>query len=245
MIILLLTACINPNNMSFTVLNNKEVRKKQYVEALEYYLSNSNYKIVFVENSNTDISSTFSKDIDLGRLEYLSFQGNKDKNRGKGYGECEIIEYALKHSNIINRNINIRIVKITGRLIVKNIKFIASLHNLCFPKKTVFYAINSDLSFPDSRCIMASKYFFLKFLEMKYKINDSAGYYFEHALLATTIKEKEYSYSPFYFQPDIVGMSGSTGEAYISSNHSITYICNHIHYAISLRVRFRKKYRTC
>ena len=244
MIILLLTACVNPKDMVFTALNNKEVRRRQYVEALEYYLSNTKYKILFVENSNTDISIDFTKEINLGRLEYLTFQGNKDKSRGKGYGECEIMEYAYKHSNLIAHNKNIIIVKITGRLVIKNIKFIVSLHGFCFPRKTVFYAINSNLSFPDSRCIMASKDFFIKFLKLKYKINDSAGYYFEHALLDTMIKEKEYSYSPFFFQPDIVGISGSTGEKYISNKYSISYIYKYLQYAISLRSKFKKKYRT-
>lgn len=36
--ILLLTACINPDGMPFTCLADVGVRKKQYIEALNFYL---------------------------------------------------------------------------------------------------------------------------------------------------------------------------------------------------------------
>ena len=39
--ILLLTACINPDGMPFTCLADVGVRKKQYIEALNFYLKNN------------------------------------------------------------------------------------------------------------------------------------------------------------------------------------------------------------
>ena len=244
MIIILLTACINPGNTPFTFLNNQEERKMQYIKALKFYLSNSNFKIVFADNSNVDISSSFSQEIESGRLEYLTFQGNKDKERGKGVGECEIIQYALRNSKIINRYQKVRVQKITGRLIIKNINLINNIHRLCFSRNTVFFSINSDISFPDTRCIIAPKSFYTKLLNMKSAIDDSVGYYFEHALLDTLIKEKDYSYSPFFIQPDIIGMSGTTGKLYKSKSKEITSILKYIKFAASLRSKFRKKYRS-
>ena len=38
--ILLLTACINPDGMPFTCLADVGVRKKQYIEALNFYVKN-------------------------------------------------------------------------------------------------------------------------------------------------------------------------------------------------------------
>ena len=70
--ILLLTACINPDGMPFTCLADVGVRKKQYIEALNFYLKNTTRKIVFVENSGTDISSSF-KDFQH-RIEFLCFE---------------------------------------------------------------------------------------------------------------------------------------------------------------------------
>ena len=42
--ILLLTACINPDGMPFTCLADVGVRKKQYIEALNFYLKNTTRK---------------------------------------------------------------------------------------------------------------------------------------------------------------------------------------------------------
>ena len=42
-IVLLLTACINPNGMSYTVVQDIELRKKQYRESLSFYLTHTKY----------------------------------------------------------------------------------------------------------------------------------------------------------------------------------------------------------
>ena len=89
--VILLTGCINPNGMPFTQLTDTSDRQKQYVDAIHYYINNTDCKIVFCENSNTDINTLFKNKQD--RLEILTFAGNQDKQRGKGYGETEIIEY--------------------------------------------------------------------------------------------------------------------------------------------------------
>ena len=54
--ILLLTGCINPAGMSYTTLINPEERKKQYVDAIHFYLSKTNYPIVFSENSEEKVT---------------------------------------------------------------------------------------------------------------------------------------------------------------------------------------------
>ena len=158
--ILLLTGCINPNGMSYTALSNTEERKAQYIEAINYYISYTRYPIVFVENSGTDISLLFTDAIKSNRMEYLFFSGNKNKERGKGYGECEILQYALEHSVLINTSKSKRIAKITGRLIIRNINSIIRWHTLFTSQHTTLCTFNSDLSFPDSRFIIASKEFY-------------------------------------------------------------------------------------
>jgi hypothetical protein len=241
--ILLLTGCINPAGMSYTTLNNPEERKKQYVDAIYFYLSKTNYPIVFSENSGIDISYLFQDYIRSGRLEVLSFCGNQDKKRGKGYGECEIIEYALQNSNLINSSIGERIIKITGRLKIKNIKMIIHLHSLLFSEKTAICAINSDMSFPDSRIIIASKSFFFTFLKNKDKINDTEGYYFEHALCDILKNQKKYPYSPFLILPFIEGISGSSGKSYSNKTLTISFSFKYLKFALSQRWHFYKLYR--
>lgn len=47
--ILLLTACINPDGMPFTCLADVGVRKKQYIEALNFYLKNTTRKLYLLK----------------------------------------------------------------------------------------------------------------------------------------------------------------------------------------------------
>lgn len=242
--ILLLTGCINPSGMSYTSLNDPKERERQYVNAIHFYLSKTHYPVVFTENSGTDISQLFTDSIKSGRMEFLTFKGNQNKERGKGYGECEILQYALEHSILINTAKSKRIAKITGRLIIRNIQSIILWHTLFTSQDTTLCSFNSDLSFPDSRFIIASKEFYHTFLKKKDCINDSTGYYFEHALCDTIKKEKAFAYSPFFMMPRIEGISGSTGKEYTELPSS-TVIFSHRYakFAISLLHRLNKTYR--
>jgi hypothetical protein len=176
-------------------------------------------------------------------MEYLTFHGNQNKEYGKGYGECEIIDYTLNHSKLILTSKDHYIIKITGRLIIKNIAKIIRFHKFFFSPKTVFCAINSDFSFPDSRFVIAPVEFWEVFLNSKERINDSKGYFFEHALCDTIKKEKVFPYSPFLLMPYIEGMSGSTGEIYTGEKQTISFAFKYSKYTLSQRHKFIKLYR--
>lgn len=124
--ILFLTACVNPSGMAFTKLNNPEVRVRQYKEALDWYLENTEFHILLVENSNYDFSKDYQGFIDEGRLEYLTFDGNNfDRSKGKGYGEAAILDYGLKHSQFLGKMQSSQLViKVTGRLLCTNINYL-------------------------------------------------------------------------------------------------------------------------
>jgi hypothetical protein len=198
---------------------------------------------VFVENSGTDISQEFISEVNHGRLEYLTFKGNQDKARGKGYGECEIIEYALNNSAIINSTHDCQIAKITGRLRILNINSIIRIHRFIFSKKSVLCAINSALTFPDSRFFIAPIDFYRAFTKKKETINDSDGFFFEHALCNVIKEEKSYPFSPFLLIPRIEGMSGSTGEIYNGETIKLSFAINYAKFAFSQRIKFYKLYR--
>lgn len=122
---LLLTACVNPNGMTYTVLQDIGERRKQYVDALSYYLENTSFPVVFCENTLCDFSALFQSYIDSGRLEYLTFDGNNyDRIKGKGYGEALIMIYAIEHSRLIRKDGYV--TKITGRIKVQNITGLCS-----------------------------------------------------------------------------------------------------------------------
>ena len=135
--------------------------------------------------------------------------GNQNKLRGKGYGEAEIIEYALSHSSFIHEDCII--IKITGRLIVNNICQI--INSLKYEKDFVTCLFHSNLKFADSRILCGTTAFYKEFLKNKEHMNDSEGIFFEH-VLASTVLGPSYRFIPFFEEPIIIGISGSTGERY-------------------------------
>lgn len=123
---ILMTACVVPNTDDPLVVGKTSTRKSQYVTALDYYIKNTNFDIVFCENSGTDIRDGMPK-YDIDRLEYLTYKSMPAiPDRGKGYKEIEIIEYAFKHSKKLNESDVV--VKATGRLILRNISPIANFY---------------------------------------------------------------------------------------------------------------------
>ena len=213
--ILFLSACIAPGNMYFTKLTDVAIRQKQYIAALQWYLNNTNFKILFVENTNCDLSEYFVNEIKNGRLEMLTFNGNNyDIKRGKGYGEALILEYGLNHSALLKQASSF--VKITGRLICTNINLLTK----CCGKDNVLYArIVRDEQKKltcDSRLFISSLDFLRIFLSKKESLNDSNHFYFEHLLFnvrSLWISGKKKATEP-WLPMNIIGESGSTGSVY-------------------------------
>lgn len=214
--ILLLTACVNPNGMHKTVLQDVEQRKEQYIVTIEYYLKETPLKIVVVENTLTDFRSKFQSYINSGRLEYLTFDGNNfNKNLGKGYGEMLILDYALKNSTFIRDTKYI--IKISGRLKVSNIsKVLKNMHHIWnHPKLFVACDISLFFTFAISRFFIAPKVFFTDyFLPNINEVNDSKKQYFEHLLGKMVLKWRLDGHKHHVFSIPIIlnGVSGTTGE---------------------------------
>lgn len=200
--------------MSYTVLNDPAEREKQYIHAINYYLENTNYNIVFCNNSGEDISQKLPKN---RRLECLSFYGNDyDSSIGKGFGEIQIIQYALEHSHFIKQTKYI--IKITGRLIISNLHQAIKTTNFIWPfinNKLYLSEINNAHKFIDSRCFISSRELYTELINQKYKLNDTKGYYFEH-LLYNICNNTEVSFNICFIFPQFKfsGISGSTGAVY-------------------------------
>ena len=234
--IILLTSCVNPNGMPFTALSDINVRKQQYLDALRFYVNNTPLPIVYVDNSNVDIKeyNVISNIVD-DRLELLSFDGNHDKEHGKGYGELEIIDYAIKHSNIINSNKNVSIIKITGRLVIVNIMTIINQlkYNILPSSNSVICSMNSDFSMADSRLLIAPLNFYKRLIENRMAINDSEGVYLEHVLCSLIKKQNLYAFHTFFSEPQYQGVSGSTNITYEAKKHTFREKIRYAEYVIS------------
>ena len=234
--VILLTSCVNPNGMPFTALSDINVRKQQYLDALRVYVNNTPLPIVYVDNSNVDIKeyNVISNIVD-DRLELLSFDGNHDKEHGKGYGELEIIDYAIKHSNIINSNTNVSIIKITGRLVIVNIMTILNQlkYNILPSSNSVICSMNSDFSMADSRLLIAPLNFYKRLIENRMAINDSEGVYLEHVLCSLIKKQNLYAFHTFFSEPQYQGVSGSTNITYEAKKHTFREKIRYAEYVIS------------
>ncbi len=239
--IILLTGCINPEGMPFTALTNSDIRQEQYINAINFYLKETFLPIVFVENSGIDISNFFKSSISNKRLEILTFDGNKQKWKGKGYGEAKIIEYALAKSHfIVSTNNHCYLIKITGRLIIKNINAIIK-KRFCFQNiNSVLVSFNSKFTMADSRFIIAPKPFYKLFLYHKEEINDYENRYFEMVLSDCIKHNNDYYYFPFYIEPQIYGTSGSTSQEYACPPSSLKRRIIYLSYATYSILRFDK-----
>ncbi len=213
--VILLTACVNPNGMAYTVLQNPDERLKQYKDALMWYLEHTKERIVVVENTLCDFSGDFATYIASGRLELLTFDGNRyDRMLGKGYGEALILKYALEHSRwIAEADL---ITKITGRLKITNVNRLmsASQH-----RNTVYANV---IHCTDERFFACSGFFIAPpraiklLLEGMSRLNDSRQYYFEHLLYETIVewKRRGNRHREFYLPVETVGCSGTSGNIY-------------------------------
>ena len=215
--VILLTACINPKGMHSTKLQNVDVRMKQYKKALLYYLENTEFKIVLVENTLTDFQFDFEEYIHSGRLEYLTFAGNDyDKSLGKGYGEALIIEYALNNSLFIATAKYI--IKITGRLIIENINQLCSVANLAKKRQAqVACNIRPSKKFGTSTFIIFEKSFLLQyFIPNLGRIDEKKGKWFEHILYDSIQKCKDDGGKCLIFSKPIkiLGLAGTTSMPY-------------------------------
>lgn len=222
--VILMTASINPNGMGNTAVQNVEIRKSQYVEAVSYYLSTTDFSILFVENTGYDISCLYEKEIQVGRLEVIVYKGNDfDRNRGKGYGEGLIIRNAFEKSKLLCENCTV--IKISGRHIVKNANSIWRILNRWhIPNHFVACDINPKVKKANSDMFVASTDFFV-FFNRGYaeRINEEQDVWFEH-ILYNAIMDYCNIKGIFIYLPlplNQVGVPGSTGIQFIKPPKSL------------------------
>jgi len=233
--VILLTGTINPDGMSMTEITSTDLRKKQYISSIEYWLKIPEIRVIFVENSGYDFSQELLEYVRSRRIEFLSFNGNNyDKQIGKGLGELLCIEYALSHSSIIEDDTFI--FKVTGRYKVLNfvtfLNFVKSNNKL-----EILSDLKLNLTFSDSRFFGFKKKFVKDYLSLqKHYLNDAKGFYFENALTKAALSAiaDGYVFSAMPDLPRIDGYSGSLGKKFKS---------NYLHW-MKHRIKYYLKYKS-
>lgn len=196
-----------------TALTDTQSRIDAFAWSLEQWCkSESINQIVICDGSNYNFSAIANAvNRSNKKIECLHFHNDAQKvaQQGKGYGEGQIVEFALRNSELLNSSQTF--AKCTGRLWVKN-------HALClklFKKPASFNLIGRRrVSFVDTRFYIADKKFYEeKLVKAHLKVDDDNGYYLEHSF-ADCLKGFNTRSLTFTCPPVIKGTSGSTGQVY-------------------------------
>lgn len=232
--ILLITGAIDISSFDipYTSVVDIEKRKSQYLYSIEYAIENYSEinHIVFCENTNYcyDYSRIYQKAKSYNKvLEVLTFLGdyNAIQRHGKGYGEGEIIKYALENS-VLMKNADI-FFKLTGRLVVTNFDSVV--------KKTkersafVYYpSIKYSVDHISTIFYKVDKNIYLRELnDVFMHVNDNDDKYLERLFF---LKLRNCDIVSFSRLPKISGQSGSSGLTYdlSGSEYFIESILNYL-----------------
>lgn len=209
--VILLTSTVSPVGIPYS--GTVEERKNEYLQAIKFYLSETTYNIVIIDNSGYN----FCYDINTTkRFEALFFNCDRnDIEKGKGYSEANLIKYGIENSRFLKSADYI--IKITGRHIIYNI---TQLLRYCNNSKSAYVDTDIYLNFAHSYFFYAPINFYTEYLFKHIKdMNDSKGYYFEHAL-GLSLKEwrREYTHEQFLFPIYIKGHPGTSAKKYSKPN---------------------------
>lgn len=235
-LVILVTSSINVY-APFTVITNSLTRLEQLYSSLYLWLKfHPEFNYVICDGSGYDFSNNIFTNT-FKNVEFISFQNSIEivKVRGKGYGEGEIIKYALNHSLFLKES-NF-FCKITGRLFV-NHTFNFTENNshqlICSLKlKYKYFIIPISEKLIDTRFYYVNKEFFLKyFIEIYKYVDDKNNYYLEKCFYDKVkellIEGNNIKFHEFF---PIIGQSGSTGSFYKKSS-IFSYFINLCRYKI-------------
>ena len=211
---LIITGCINPSsNVYALALKDSNERRIQTIKSIEFFLTETKaQKIVYCENSGAEVEE---KLMQLAKakhksFEWIGFNGDiaETEKRGKGYGEGEILNYAIKHSKIVSNNDYI--IKVTGRIKVLNFNIIVSkmkndriyinLYERRKSAKTLFWGMPR---------ITYEKFF----IDCNQDVDDRNWHSLENAYGATIVNNNlKYAFIPSPLILD--GIAGTSGNKY-------------------------------
>lgn len=218
---ILLTSCVHVSDMSVSLKSSMD-RINFTLESIKEWLTIlPDAEIVICDNSEFDFSELINEKFPNEKIECLSFLGNANavKLCGKGYGEGEIIEYAIRKSKfIVNAGC---FTKCTAKLWVKNYRhFLNQWNQECVFKpifKDVFSIKSTKLVQIDTRFYIVSTKFYCNYMmDAHRKLNPLTSQGIEEVFLKIfTMNNLKNIFSKRY--PEIHGLSGASGRIYKNS----------------------------
>jgi hypothetical protein len=221
---LLVTSAAIPT-APFVEISEPTARMRLTVESIRNWLvAFPNLGIVLCDGSGFDFTDALQEAsvIDSERLEVLCFTNDQEKvkRQGKGYGEGEIVSYALRHSQLLRRAKVF--AKCTGKLFVENYQPCTrgTVHSIRI-EKSYKGRFSRAYDACDTRFYVVSAAYYRSVLEHCHQgVDDRRGYFLEHAF-ADALKKSGARGTDFAFKPQISGHSGSMACEYRPLSESI------------------------
>ena len=200
-------------------LNDPDLRIKYTLESIrEWLLRKPALRIVICDGSGFDFSSLIKNTFPMANIECLSFMNDSMQiaRHGKGFGEGEIIRYAINQSKLLQESEVF--MKCTAKLWVTNIQQCLSQWNGYFLCNAYFANIfafkKTKIMFFDTRFYIIRKDFYLRyFLDSHLNLDDVSNQSIENAFLKIVIKKRMEGII-FKMPPIVCGMGGGSGKYY-------------------------------
>jgi len=212
---ILITSALKPS-AKYTALQDFELRLDATIKALNSFIAIGVKHIVICDGSGVNLGPFLMKRVpeNDATIEILYFTNDVDKVwlQGKGYGEGEIIDFALENSLLLKRFDYF--AKCTGKLWVANYRRIVKNFNGVFVSNYIGRFSPSSL---DTRFYIVEKNFYLSYLRDAFKeTDDDNGNYLECVFFQRITKSgfKHWISTPYI---RIFGLSGSSGNVTMPS----------------------------
>lgn len=209
----MLHATVDVRGVALVKRDDPRERFADYRQALKRWVTRDDFdKLVFVENSGYDISELRAiadeSSLDKDSVEFLSFDGQDfPRELGKGYGETLNFDYVLNNSKILSEDD--MFVRSNGRYYVENIDaFFEALQ----PPTDVLTEFHQYLTYADVTILGGTVDFFRRYIVPHgWEVNDSKGYYMEHAYARAVHRALADGmvWRPFPEPPSVIGFSGT------------------------------------
>jgi hypothetical protein len=214
----LLTSSVHVADQSVN-LKNPSLRIDHTLESIEHWLTLCpNVRLVICDGSGFDFSRIVGEKFPRARIECLNFQNDKKMvaYHGKGYGEGEIIKYAIANSSHLADSD--WFVKCTAKLWVDNFSACIKEWNgqfLCWAFfANVFSFKKTKFAYIDTRFYVINKNFYLKyFSDAHLEVGGPEGRSIEdifREVVLTNGMQKVIFNTP----PVICGVGGGSGKYY-------------------------------
>lgn len=215
---ILITSCVIVSDQT-VALKDQNTRVRLTLEAIDRWLSIApDLKLVICDGSNFDFTELVKNKFPKAAIESLFFQNNKElvKLHGKGFGEGEIVNYAIRHSGFLKQTEFF--AKCTSKLWVDNFLDCFDQWNGMFLCKGVFEKVFSlrktQFAYVDTRFYIVNKDFYQNYLSSAYlNVGGEQGLSLEHCF-RDVIVNKQLHKVLLTVPPVICGVGGGSGTYY-------------------------------